>query len=89
MAKNDVVLLDSILSQRVADSLPSNKLDEVFEFFGLEQILKDFDLSKDELEFGWIDGFDDGGIDAFFVLPQWSPRPGHGEVRLAKDRSAP
>jgi hypothetical protein len=68
MAKNDTVLIDSILQQRVADSLPSNKLDEVFEFFALEQLLKDFDLSRDELERGWIDGRDDGGVDALFIF---------------------
>ena len=68
MAKNDVVLLDSILEQRVAEGLPSNRLDEVFEYFGLEQTLKDYDLSRDELEQGWIDGRDDGGIDAFYIF---------------------
>src|SRR6266568_5316195 len=68
MAKNDVVLLDSILEQRVAEGLPSNRADEVFEYFALEQVLKDFDLSRDELERGWIDGRDDGGIDAFFIF---------------------
>jgi hypothetical protein len=68
MAKNDVVLLDSILEQRAAEGLPSNRTDEVFEYFALEQVLKDFDLSRDELERGWIDGRDDGGIDAFFIF---------------------
>ena len=68
MAKNDVVLIDSILDQRATELLPSSDLGEVFEYFALEQVMKDFDLSKDELEFGWIDGSNDGGIDAFFVL---------------------
>lgn len=68
MAKNDLVLLDGVLEQRLAEGLPSSKLDEVFEYFALEQVLKDFDLSRDELEHGWIDGRDDGGIDAFFVF---------------------
>jgi hypothetical protein len=68
MAKNDSVLVDAILQQRVAERLPSDKLDEVFEYFALEQVLKDFDLSRDEVEQGWIDGRDDGGIDAFFVF---------------------
>jgi hypothetical protein len=68
LAKNDLVLVDSILQQRLAEGLPSRELGEVFEYFALEQVLKDFDLSRDELERGWIDGRDDGGIDAFFVF---------------------
>jgi len=68
MAKNDTVLLDGIVEQRIADMLPSNRLDEVFEFFAFEQILKDYDLSRDEIESGWVDGRNDGGIDGFFVL---------------------
>src|SRR6266481_4450506 len=73
MAKNDVVLVDAIPQQRISEALPSNKLDEVFEYFALEQVLKDFDLSRDELERGWIDGRDDGGIDAFFIFVNGHP----------------
>lgn len=41
---------------------------EHFERFVLEQVLKNFDLSNEELEFGWTDGSHDGGIDGFYVL---------------------
>jgi hypothetical protein len=68
MAKNDVILLDGIIDGRVAERLPSDQRDEVFEFFVLEELLKDYDLSRDDLEEGWIDGDGDGGIDAFYVL---------------------
>jgi hypothetical protein len=68
MAKNDVVLLDGIIDERVAESAPSGKRDEVFEFFCFEQILKDYDLSRDEIESGWVDGRDDGGIDGVFTF---------------------
>ena len=50
MAKNDVILLDGIIDQRLAEGLPSNERDEVFEFLCLEQLLKDYDLSRDEIE---------------------------------------
>ena len=52
MAKNDVVLLDGIIDQRLAECLPSNERDEVFEFMCLEQLLKDYDLSHDEIDSG-------------------------------------
>ncbi|HYI01287.1 AIPR family protein [Hyalangium sp.] len=68
MAKNDTVLLDGIIEQRILDALPSIRRDEVFEFLAFEQVLKNFDLSRDELESGWVDGRDDGGIDGFFIL---------------------
>ena len=68
MAKNDVILLDGIIDQRLAESLPSGERDEVFEFFVLEEILKDYDLSRDEIETGWVDGRNDGGIDGFYIL---------------------
>ena len=68
MAKNDRILLDGIIDDRVATKLPSDKRDEVFEYLAFEQILKDFDLSKDEILAGSIDGRQDGGVDGFFTL---------------------
>ena len=67
MAKNDAVLLDSLLQQRHAASSETS-VGELFERFVLEQILKNFDLSSEELDFGWTDGSLDGGIDGFYVL---------------------
>jgi hypothetical protein len=68
MAKNDVILIDGIIDQRIADRLPSGEKDEVFEFLVLEEALKDYDLSREELESGWTDGSGDGGIDGFYTL---------------------
>jgi hypothetical protein len=68
MAKNDVVLVDTILQGRRADRYPSDDPGEVFELFAFEQVLKPFDLSQDEIEHGWIDGRDDAGMDGFFVF---------------------
>lgn len=68
MAKNDKFLLDGIVDDRVAARLPSDKRDEAFEYLAFEQLLKDYDLSHDELLSGWIDGRQDGGVDGFFIL---------------------
>jgi hypothetical protein len=73
MAKNDTILIDGILDDRVAELLPSNRRDEAFEYFAFEQILRDSDLSKDEIQAGCIDGRDDGGIDGFFILVNGHP----------------
>lgn len=50
------------------EASPETALGELFERFVLEQILKNFDLSSEELDFGWTDGSLDGGIDGFYVL---------------------
>jgi hypothetical protein len=68
MAKNDKVLLDGIIDDRIELKLPSTQRDEVFEYLAFEQILKDFDLSRDEIESGSVDGRNDGGIDGFFIF---------------------
>lgn len=65
MAKNDQILLDGIIEDRVDMKLPSDRKDEAFEFLAFEQILKDYALSKEEIESGWVDGRNDGGIDGF------------------------
>lgn len=68
MAKNDVLLLDGILDDRIDNLLPSNRRDEAFEYLAFEQILKAYDLSAEEIVHGGIDGRNDGGIDGFFIL---------------------
>lgn len=68
MAKNDTVLLDGIIDERINERNPSDKRDEVFEYLSFEQILKDYDLSFDEIGTGAIDGRRDGGIDGFFIF---------------------
>ncbi|MBF2087785.1 MAG: AIPR family protein [Synechococcales cyanobacterium K44_A2020_017] len=68
MAKNDKILLDGIIDDRIDIKLPSNRRDEAFEYLAFEQILKDYDLSGDEIKSGSVDGRNDGGIDGFFIF---------------------
>jgi len=68
MAKNDQILIDGIIDERVELHIPSVQRDEVFEYFAFEQILKDLDLSIEELLAGSVDGRDDGGIDGFYIF---------------------
>ncbi len=68
MASNDKVLLDILLQQgknSVAADLTNEKY---FEIFVSEQILKDFDLSYEELENGIVAGGNDGGIDSIHIF---------------------
>lgn len=41
---------------------------EAFEFYSIEQILKDSELSDEEVRYGMFGGGDDGGIDGFYFF---------------------
>jgi AIPR protein len=68
MPKNDALLLDGIVDDRIDGNLPSGRRDEVFEYLAFEQLLKDYDLSSEEILSGSVDGRNDGGIDGFFIF---------------------
>ncbi|WP_076591792.1 AIPR family protein [Herminiimonas arsenitoxidans] len=67
MAKNDTILIDTLLQHHAAKN-PTEQLSDVFEKFVMDQVLKNFDLTNEELNYGWVDGALDGGIDGFYVL---------------------
>ncbi|MFB3894683.1 MAG: AIPR family protein [bacterium] len=68
MAKNDLILLDALLEKKKPEYPELTNISEVFELFAFENLLKDHDVSYDEIEQGWVDGSDDGGIDGFYVF---------------------
>ncbi len=68
MARNDVVILDSLVEKARNQLGKATNDSELFELFVFDQVMKDHDLSYEELETGWTDGGDDGGIDGFYVL---------------------
>jgi hypothetical protein len=68
MSANDLILLNQLLDQRLSEIGQGLNEGEYFEIFSAEQILKDDDLSYEELESGVIDGGGDGGIDSFFFF---------------------
>lgn len=68
MSANDLVLLNQLLDQRLSEIGQGLTEEEYFELFSAEQILKDDDLSYEELESGVIDGGGDGGIDSLFFF---------------------
>ena len=65
---NDVLILKSILERKRQELASTLSQDEYFERFTFEQLLKDYDLSYDELLSNQVDGKDDGGIDGFFMF---------------------
>jgi AIPR protein len=61
-------ILRDVISQRKAEAAPEISDDDYFEIFSAEQILKDFELTYEELEAGIVDGEHDGGIDSAYVF---------------------
>jgi hypothetical protein len=68
MSSNDRIMLDTILKQKKQEIASSFSESDYFEIFTAEQILKDFDLSYDEIQTGTIGGSGDGGIDSAYLF---------------------
>lgn len=65
---NDVILLNSLLEQLKSEVAPELRDDDYFEIFVNEQILKNYELSYDEMLKGIVDGGLDGGIDGIHIF---------------------
>ncbi len=68
MSSNDIILLDSTLEQKKRQISGSLSESDFFELFTFEQVLKNYDLSYDELLSGKVGTGGDGGIDGFFTF---------------------
>lgn len=68
MANNQQIILDTLLEQKRIELEPNSNADDFFEIFVSEQILKDSELSYDELEEGIVDNGGDGGIDTIYTF---------------------
>ena len=58
MTTNDQIILDALLCRRRKEVDPDATASSFFEFFTAAEVLKDFDLSYDEIESGLVG---DGG----------------------------
>jgi hypothetical protein len=60
--------LDQVLVQRQSEIAPELTETEYFELFTAEQILKDYELSYEEIASGVVGKASDGGIDSIYVF---------------------
>lgn len=65
---NSQQILNDVLDQQREELLPELSEQTYFEIFCAEQILKDFDLSYEEIEAGVVDGEHDGGVDSMYAF---------------------
>jgi hypothetical protein len=68
MTGNDRIILDKILEQKHQELAPSLTAPKFFEIFTAGEIVKDYDLSYDEIESGIVGEGGDGGVDAIYVF---------------------
>jgi hypothetical protein len=68
MADNSQQLLNDVLAQQRTELLPDVSDQDYFEIFCAEQILKDYDLSYEEIQAGIVDGEHDGGVDSAYAF---------------------
>lgn len=71
MIGNNTILIDGILDQLLADNhIEDTKYNrgKVFERFAIMEILKTYDMTKEQILDGIVDGGDDGGIDGMFFF---------------------
>jgi hypothetical protein len=68
MSGNAQQLLSDVLDQQRAEHNPNTSVENFFEIFTAEQVLKDSDLSYEKIEAGIVDGEHDGGIDAVYCF---------------------
>jgi hypothetical protein len=84
------VVLEEVLKQLRADRAPTISADEFFEVFSVDQLLKDFDLTYEDISAGLFDGSNDGGIDWAYLLVNGAVvnmdeefvLPSHGEIEM-------
>lgn len=65
---NDQVILQQIIKTKCADSGDEMTEAEYFEIYSASEILKDYDLSYDDVKYGIVGGGGDGGIDSIFTF---------------------
>lgn len=66
LVDNSQQLLNDVLNQRREELYPSYSAQDYFEIFCSEQVLKEYDLSYEEIYSGIVDGEHDGGIDSAY-----------------------
>lgn len=68
MSKNNQVLIEQIIKQEFKENSLFKSEDDFFEFFTASQILKDYDLSNDQIEDGICGRSLDGGVDSMYMF---------------------
>lgn len=65
---NDQIILEKIIQEKCAESEDTLTVTEYFEIYTASEILKDHDLTYDEISYGIVGSGGDGGIDSIYTF---------------------
>ncbi|WP_288739449.1 AIPR family protein [uncultured Rheinheimera sp.] len=65
---NDQIILEQIIKERCAESGNELTLSEYFEIYSASEILKNHDLTYDDISYGIVGDGGDGGIDSIYTF---------------------
>lgn len=65
---NDQIILEQIIKERCAESDDELSLSEYFEIYSASEVLKDYDLTYDDITYGIVGDGGDGGIDSIYTF---------------------
>jgi hypothetical protein len=68
MSKNNQILLDAIINQEMQNLEENISLSDFFEFYTALQVLKEYELSYDEINAGIAGQSHDGGVDSTYLF---------------------
>lgn len=70
---NDQIILEQIIKERCAESEDELSIAEYFEIYSASEILKDYDLTYDDITYGIVGNGGDGGIDSIYTFVNGEP----------------
>ena len=70
---NDQIILEQIINDRCAESGDELTVSEYFEIYSASEILKNYDLSYDDISYGIVGDGGDGGIDSIYTFINGEP----------------
>jgi hypothetical protein len=70
---NDQIILEQIIKERCAESEDELSISEYFEIYSASEILKDYDLTYDDITYGIVGDGGDGGIDSIYTFVNGEP----------------
>jgi len=70
---NDQIILEQIIKDKCAESDDELSIPEYFEIYTASEILKDYDLTYDDIVYGIVGDGGDGGIDSIYTFINGEP----------------
>lgn len=70
---NDQIILEKIIMERCSESEAELSISEYFEIYSASEILKDHDLTYDDILYGIVGDGGDGGIDSIYTFVNGEP----------------